>query len=83
MRARRALIVSVTRMLHSRGLHWVAFSATPSLLNSFTRLRLKPNWLAEADPLRLPDGGKDWGTYYDTQPQVMFGDIRYCYAQLA
>lgn len=81
--AARALIVSMTRFLHSQGLHWVAFTATASLLNSFTRLRLKPGVLAQADPGRLPDAGKSWGTYYSTNPQVMFGDIRYGYAQLA
>jgi hypothetical protein len=81
--AARALIVSMTRLLHSHGLHWVAFTATTSLLNSFTRLRLKPSVLAAADPRRLPDGGLRWGTYYHSQPQVMFGDIRYGYAQLA
>lgn len=81
--AARALIVSMTRLLHSQGLHWVAFTATASLLNSFARLRLKVNVLAEADPRRLPDAGKHWGTYYTTQPQVMFGDIRYGYAHLA
>lgn len=81
--AARALIVSMTRLLHGQGLHWVAFTATASLLNSFTRLRLKPGVLAEADPRRLPDAGKHWGSYYNSQPQVMFGDIRYGYAQLA
>ncbi len=81
--AARALIVSMTRLLHGQGLHWVAFTATSSLLNSFTRLRLKPGVLAAADPLRLEDAGRCWGSYYDAQPQVMFGDIRYGYAQLA
>jgi hypothetical protein len=81
--AARALIVSMTRLLHAHGLHWVAFTATASLLNSFARLRLKPGVLAEADPGRLPDAGRRWGSYYNSQPQVMFGDIRYGYAQLA
>ena len=81
--AARALIVSMTRLLHAQGLHWVAFTATASLLNSFTRLRLKPGVLAAADPRRLADAGRCWGSYYDAQPQVMFGDIRYGYAQLA
>lgn len=80
--AARALIVATTRLLHSLGLHWVAFTATVSLLNSFTRLRLQPQVLAIADPARLPDGGRNWGSYYKTQPKVMFGDIRYGYVQL-
>jgi hypothetical protein len=80
--AARALIVSTTRRLHGLGLRWVAFTATVSLLNSFTRLRLQPQVLAAADPARLADAGQRWGSYYDTQPKVMFGDIRYGYAQL-
>lgn len=81
--AARELIVCMTRYLHQQGMIWVAFTATRGLLNSFTRLRLKPVALAVADPRRLPDGGKSWGSYYDTKPQVMFGDIRSGYAQLA
>lgn len=81
--AARELIICMTRYLHQLGMVWVAFTATRALLNSFTRLRLKPMVLAQADPLRLPDGGKSWGNYYDTRPQVMFGDIRSGYAQLA
>lgn len=80
--AARALIVSTTRLLHDLGLRWVAFTATVSLLNSFTRLRLQPQVLAVADPARLADAGQRWGSYYDTQPKVMFGDIRYGYVQL-
>lgn len=81
--AARELIICMTRYLYQQGLVWVAFTATRGLLNSFTRLRLKPTALAVADPGRLPDGGKSWGTYYDTKPQVMFGDIRSGYAQLS
>lgn len=81
--AARELIVCMTRYLYRQGMIWVAFTATRALLNSFTRLRLKPTVLAEADRRRLPDGGKSWGTYYETKPQVMFGDIRSGYAQLA
>ena len=61
----------------------VVFTATASLLNSFSRLRLQPHVLAPADPARLPDRGRHWGRYYDTQPKVMFGDIHYGYTQLA
>lgn len=81
--AARALIVRTTALLYHMGLHLVAFTATPSLLNSFGRLRLQPQLLAPADPSRLPGAGRQWGTYYDNQPQVMFGDIRYGYEKLA
>lgn len=81
--AARALIIRTTQLLNSQGLRWVVFTATVSLLNSFSRLRLQPHVLAPADPARLPDGGQHWGSYYDTQPKVMFGDIHYGYTQLS
>ena len=81
--AARALIVSTTRLLNGLGLRWVVFTATASLLNSFSRLRLQPHVLAAADPARLPDGGQRWGSYYDTLPKVMCGDIHYGFNQLS
>jgi hypothetical protein len=81
--AARQLIVRTTDLLHGMGLHLVAFTATASLLNSFARLSLRPQALAPADPARLPGAGRQWGSYYDTQPHVMFGDIRYGHEKLA
>lgn len=81
--AARALIVGTTTMLYELGLHYVTFTATTSLLNSFGRLQLRPQVLALADPARLPVDGGQWGRYYDTHPQVMFGDIQYGYSELA
>lgn len=81
--AARALIVFMTRHLFQQGLVWVAFTATRTLLNSFSRLRLVPTVLADADPARLRDARHDWGTYYASRPQVMFGNIGYGHAQLA
>lgn len=80
--AARQLIAFMTRHLYQQGMVWVAFTATRGLLNSFIRLRLKPAVIAAADPARLPDAGKSWGSYYAANPQVMFGDIRSGYAQL-
>ena len=81
--AGRALIINMTRFLHEQGYKWVTFTATRTLLNSFKRLGIKLFQLAEADPSRLQDGGKNWGPYYSTQPQVMFGDIASGYEKLA
>jgi hypothetical protein len=81
--AARTLIIYMTRYLHSQGLEWVAFTATKGLLNSFARLRITPKVLAAADPARLPDAGKNWGSYYASAPQVMFASIGNGYAKLA
>lgn len=80
--AARTLISCMTRFLHEQGLSWVAFTATRSLLNSFNRLGLVPVVLVDADPVRLPDKGASWGSYYVTKPQVMYGDIRSGHDQL-
>lgn len=81
--AARHLIVLMTKFLHEQGMTWVAFTATRGLLNSFTRLRLKPAVLADADPRMLADGGASWGSYYASKPHVMFGNIQSGYAQSA
>lgn len=81
--AARTAIIHTTQLLNALGMRWVVFTATVSLLNSFSRLRLQPHVLADADPHRLPLGGAGWGRYYDTQPKVMFGDIHYGFKQLA
>lgn len=71
----RWVISATTAFLASAGLRWVLFTATRPLANAFRRLGLKPLPLAPADPLRLPDRGAAWGSYYDGEPQVYLGDI--------
>lgn len=71
----RLLIVELTRILSVQGFRWVAFTATPSLLNSFVRLGLTPISIGPADPARLGDERQDWGSYYDSRPQIVVGEI--------
>ena len=73
--AARMLISSAIQYLYESGFSWVIFTATRSLLNSFARLDLRPISLATADPSRLPDQGRSWGSYYDKHPQIMAGSI--------
>ena len=73
--AARQVIVGMTRLLHELGRTWVVFTSTRALLNSFARLEIATIPLAPADPSRLPDAGKSWGSYYATDPQVMTANI--------
>jgi hypothetical protein len=73
--AARLLIVALTDLLVALGYHWVCFTGTLALLNSFQRLGLQPLPLGPATAESLGDEGADWGSYYDNQPQVMAGDI--------
>ena len=73
--AARRVIARMTVLLHGLNRSWVVFTSTRSLLNSFVRLGIAPIVLARADPMRLPDAGENWGTYYATEPQVMTANI--------
>jgi hypothetical protein len=71
----RTLIPLLARHLHRLGYEWAVFTATCELRNTFRRLGLKPLRLARADAARLPDGGANWGSYYEHDPLVMAGRI--------
>lgn len=71
----RWVIAASTAFLAAAGYRWVLFTAIRPLANAFSRLGLKPLPLAVADPLRLPDRGAAWGSYYDAGPMVYLGDI--------
>lgn len=78
----RLCIITVTWLLALRGLEWVTFTGNASLVNSFTRLGLRPVTLCAADPLRLGEHRHDWGRYYQTRPHVHIGNIRAGFAHL-
>lgn len=78
----RLLIIAVTWLLAARGLSWVAFTGTASLVNSFHRLGLEPIVLGRAEAERLDDPNSNWGTYYELCPQVFAGDILHGHAEL-
>lgn len=80
----RTMIVAVTRFLYAGGFHWVVFTGVAGLRAAFSRLGLKPQIIAEADPSRLtPDDRAKWGRYFEALPQVMAGDIRAGFQTLA
>ncbi len=73
--AARDIIVSLAVLLHRLQLGWVVLTGTRALLNSFFRLGLAPIALAHANPRRLPDCGRSWGSYYRTDPIVVAADV--------
>lgn len=69
--ASRYLFASLSVWLDGAGYDWVVCTGTDQLRNSFHRLGIATQVLADADPARLPDGGAGWGRYYDHHPVVM------------
>ena len=80
--AARAIIFRMATFLHSLDLTWAAFTSSKTLLNSFARLHVSLLPLAAADPGRLPDGGRNWGSYYATCPHVFAASIPAGFQQL-
>lgn len=81
--ASRAMIMRLTEWLFMHRIRWVVFTATNKLKNSFSRLNYNPVQIACADPQRLRGSIQDWGTYYDADPQVMFGDVNAAHARFS
>lgn len=77
----RKLIVKLTETLQANQRPWVCFTATRSLINSFNKLGLSPVIMVAADSSRVPNPAA-WGSYYDHQPQVAFGNVVLGYASL-
>lgn len=69
------LFVYLGELLYRLGYRWSVFTATPQVAKLLARLNFKPQAIADADPKRLPDKGAQWGDYYNTQPQVLLGDL--------
>lgn len=71
----RILIVALTDLLVAQGFRWISFTGTPMLINSFQRLGLSPLCVGQARPECLGEEKAAWGSYYETNPQVMVGEI--------
>lgn len=73
----RWMIVAMTVMLYEEGYEWVTFTGTAALRNGFNKLGLHPIEIcpARAESLDAEERAR-WGSYYQHQPIVMFGNIR-------
>ncbi len=67
----RALIVTLAAYLSGARYKWAVFTATSQVRNNFSKLGIDLTFLADADKARLGESQKDWGTYYEQQPQVV------------
>lgn len=75
--AARRFILGLVTHLYEAGYEWVVFTATPGVVNSFVRLGLVLQPIAQANKSCLSSEAQaDWGSYYDCQPMVYAGNIR-------
>lgn len=68
----RYLVTAINDHLHDTHNEWAVFTAVPVLRNVFSKLKMEPIILGDADKGRLPpEEQAEWGSYYEQKPQVM------------
>lgn len=76
------LFLALGSLLQAAGCRWLVFSATGPVARMVDKVNLPTHVLCEADPSRLAGPVADWGSYYETAPQVMVGDIQTAFATM-
>jgi len=63
-------------ILHRAGFKWLVITATPQVQKSIRRLGFKLYALADADSSALDASSRNgWGTYYESRPGVVTGNL--------
>jgi hypothetical protein len=73
--AARFLYVALASYLKARGYKYVVATGTKYLYDYFEKAQLKPQIIAKALQSKLLDQSVNWGSYYDSNPQVMVIDV--------
>lgn len=74
--AGRLLVPHLALHLHQQGFEWAVSTLTSELHHLFSRMGLAHQPLAAATPGRLDPGERrDWGNYYEHDPQVFAGRL--------
>jgi hypothetical protein len=70
------LLYGLAFYLDNMGISYIIFTGTLFLERYLHSLNLYPHILADAKPERLDGDAAVWGTYYDTHPKVMVGNVK-------
>jgi hypothetical protein len=71
-----AVFIVLACSLKQAGFTHMVFTATEGLREKFRRLGLSTCFIADADVNKLETGTeRHWGTYYQTKPQVIAGEL--------
>jgi hypothetical protein len=62
-------------ILHEAGIRWVACTATPQVQSMLDRLGFPSRKICTANADVLGDERANWGSYYDSRPDVIVGDV--------
>lgn len=76
------LFAALSAYLHDKKQSHAVVTGTRYIESRLRTLGLKPTRLAKADPSLLLRNGEDWGSYYETAPYVMAGQVTRGYERL-
>lgn len=62
-------------LLRDAGFRWVICTATAQVEGMLNKMRLAPKRVCAASPARLGEEAANWGTYYESRPHVIVGDL--------
>ena len=63
-------------LLEAAGVRWVTCTATPQVRAMLAKLGFPSTTICEADPAAVGDSVESWGSYYESRPLVIAGDVR-------
>ncbi|MCB1532880.1 MAG: thermostable hemolysin [Alphaproteobacteria bacterium] len=69
------LFAALASYLSNKNIRYAAITGTDFLHRYFERAGLKPRKLCDADINAVAEDAQSWGSYYDTQPRVLIGDV--------
>lgn len=69
------LFTLLAAMLHRAGYRWIIFTATEQVGQIIRKLNFTPFTLCKAEKVRVANSTDNWGSYYETNPHVMVGDL--------
>lgn len=76
------LFAALAAYLNGKGQTHAVITGTSYIEKRLRTFGLKPKRLAHADPSLLLRKDEDWGSYYDTDPRVLAGEINAGYMKL-
>ncbi len=76
------LFAALAAYLHHQGYKKAVVTSTDFLERRFHQMGLNPRRHAPADPALLLSQNEHWGSYYDTDPHVVSGDVGLGYKKL-
>ena len=71
----RIMFAALCLLLNQYCYSWIVFTGTKKIRNTFFRLNLQPVTLMPADSTRLGEAAREWGSYYEHDPQIMAGEL--------